>query len=137
MNPRKTMEINVEFENPLNEIFIYPFPLMEWVYNPIPVDNKEGTIYVFMYFRDLNKAYPKENFLTIFIDQILDYFVGSDIFLFMVFFLATTKLKFVWKTMTRQPSYVLGVRSLTGKCCLVLKMLVQHSNGSCCFPFMT
>jgi hypothetical protein len=36
-----------------------------------------------MDFRDLNKACPKENFPTPFIDQIIDECVGSEIFSFM------------------------------------------------------
>jgi hypothetical protein len=36
-----------------------------------------------MYFHDLNKVCPKYNFLTPFIDQILDECVGSEVFFFM------------------------------------------------------
>jgi hypothetical protein len=36
-----------------------------------------------MDFRDLNKACPKDNFLTPFIDQILDECAGSEVFSFM------------------------------------------------------
>jgi hypothetical protein len=36
-----------------------------------------------MDFRDLNKACPKDNFLTPFIDEILDECVGSKVFSFM------------------------------------------------------
>jgi hypothetical protein len=36
-----------------------------------------------MDFRDLNKACPKENFSTPFIDQILDECAGSEVFSFM------------------------------------------------------
>ena len=34
-------------------------------------------------FRDLNRACPKDNFPTPYIDQIIDNYVGSVIFLFM------------------------------------------------------
>jgi hypothetical protein len=59
------------------------FPLTELVSNPIPVNNKQGTICVCMYFGDLNKACPKDNFLTPFIDQSLNECVGSEVFSFM------------------------------------------------------
>jgi hypothetical protein len=36
-----------------------------------------------MNFRDLNKEYPKDNFLTPFNDHILDECAGSEIFSFM------------------------------------------------------
>jgi hypothetical protein len=70
-------------EKILNVGFIYPVPLTEWVSNPIPVDKKKGTICVCMDFRDLNKACPKDNFPTPFIDHIIDECVGSEVFSFM------------------------------------------------------
>jgi hypothetical protein len=50
---------------------------------PIPVNKKQGTIHVCMDFRDLNKACPKDNFPTPFIDQILDECTRSEVFSFM------------------------------------------------------
>jgi hypothetical protein len=47
------------------------------------VNKKQGTIYVCIDFRDLNKACPKDNFLTPSIDQILNECVGSKVFSFM------------------------------------------------------
>jgi hypothetical protein len=70
-------------EKLLNVGFIYSVPLTECVSNPIPVNKKQGTIRVCMEFRDLNKACPKDNFLTPFIDQILNEVAGSEIFSFM------------------------------------------------------
>jgi len=67
----------------LNASFIYHVLLTEWVSNPISVDKKKGNLRVCMDFRDLNKSCPKDNVSTPFIDQILDEFVGSDIFSFM------------------------------------------------------
>jgi hypothetical protein len=83
VNPRKFPAIKVEVEKLLNAGFIYLVPLTEWVSNPVPVDKKKGTICVCMYFRDLNKAFPKDNFPMPFIDHILDECVGSEIFYFM------------------------------------------------------
>jgi hypothetical protein len=68
VNPRKAPAIKAEVEKLLNTGFIYPVPLTEWVSNPIDVNKKKGTICVCMYFQDLNKACPKDNFLTPFID---------------------------------------------------------------------
>jgi hypothetical protein len=83
VNPRKAPAIKAEVEKLLNVGFIYPVPLTEWVSNPVPVNKKQGTIRVCMDFRDLNKACPKDNFPTPFIDQILDECAGSEIFSFM------------------------------------------------------
>ena len=83
MNPRKTPTIKVEIEKLLKVGFIYPIPLTEWVSNPIPVDKKQGKIHVCIDFRDLNRSYPKDNFPTPFLDQILDECAGSKVFSFM------------------------------------------------------
>jgi hypothetical protein len=47
------------------------------------MNKKKGTIHMCMEFRDLNKACPKDNFPTPFIDQILDACAGSETFSFM------------------------------------------------------
>jgi hypothetical protein len=67
----------------LNVGFIYLVPLTEWVSNNVPMNKKKGTIHVCMDFRDLNKACPKDNFLTPFIDHILYECVRSEGFYFM------------------------------------------------------
>ena len=83
MNPRKAPAIKAEIENLLKVSFIYPVPLTEWVSNPVLVDKKQGAIRICTDFRDLNRAYPKDNFPTPFIDQILDECAGSEVFSFM------------------------------------------------------
>jgi hypothetical protein len=82
VNPQKAPTIKAEVEKLLNASFIYPVPLTEWVSNPILVDKKQGTIHVCMYFHDLNKAFPKDNFPTPFIGQIFDKCAGSEVFSF-------------------------------------------------------
>jgi hypothetical protein len=83
VNPRKAPTIKAEIENLLQDGFIYPVPLMEWVSNPVAVNKKEAKIRVCTDFQDLNKAYPKDNYPTPFIDQILDDCTGDEIFSFM------------------------------------------------------
>ena len=56
---------------------------MEWASNVVPVNKKQGTIRVYIDFRDLNKACPKDNFSTPHIDQIIDNCARSVIFSFM------------------------------------------------------
>jgi hypothetical protein len=92
-NPQKAPAIKENVEKLLNVGFIYPFPLIDWVSNPVPVNNKQGTIHVCMEFHDLNKAYPKDNFLTPFIDQILDKCEGSEVFSFMDRFLGYNQIQ--------------------------------------------
>jgi hypothetical protein len=56
---------------------------MSWVSNPVPVYKKQGTIHVYTDFRDLNHAYPKDNFPMPFIDQIIDDCTGHEALSFM------------------------------------------------------
>ena len=83
MNPRKAPTIKAEIKKLLKVGFIYHVSLMEWVSNPVPVDKKQGAIRICTDFRDLNRACPKDNFPTPFIDQILDECAGSEVFSFM------------------------------------------------------
>jgi hypothetical protein len=57
--------------------------LTEWVSSIFSVAKIQGTIHVYVDYRDLNKACPKDNYPTPFIDQIIDNCAGSIIFSFM------------------------------------------------------
>ena len=83
VNPRKALVIKAEIEKLLKVGFIYPVPLTEWVSNPVLMDKKQGAIRICTDFHDLNRACPKDNFPTPFIDQILDECAGSEVFSFM------------------------------------------------------
>ena len=83
VNPRKAATIKAEVEKLLRAGSIYPVPLTDWVSNLVPVDKKQGKIRVCIDFRDLNKVFPKDNYPTPFIDQIIDECVGNEIFSFM------------------------------------------------------
>ena len=83
VNPRKAPAIKAEIEKLLKVSFIYPLPLTKWVSNPAQVDKKQGEIRICTDFRDLNRAFPKDNFPTPFIDKILDECAGSEVFSFM------------------------------------------------------
>jgi len=77
------VEIKVKVEKSLNDRFIYPVPLTEWVSNIVTITKKHGIIYVCVDYRYLNKAYPKENYPTPFIDQIVDDCARCKVFMFM------------------------------------------------------
>jgi hypothetical protein len=83
VNPLQGNDYQGEVEKLIKVGFIYPVKLTEWVSNPVPVNKKQGTIHVCMEFHDLNKAFPKDNFPTPFIDQIVDECVGCEVFSFM------------------------------------------------------
>ena len=82
-HPQKAAAIKAEIEKLLKVGFIYPIPLTEWVLNIVPVNKKQGTIRVWINFRYLNKACPKDNFSTPHIDHIIDNCAGSVVFSFM------------------------------------------------------
>ena len=77
VNLCKAAAVKAEVEKLLKADFIYPIDLTEWVSNPILVDKNQGTIRIFIDFHDLNKAFPKDNYPTPFIDQIIDACAGS------------------------------------------------------------
>jgi hypothetical protein len=83
VHPRKEAAIKLEVEKLLKASFIYPVALTEWVSNPVPIDKKGGSIHVCVDYRDINKACPKDNFPTSFVDQIVDDCAGSEIFSLM------------------------------------------------------
>jgi hypothetical protein len=83
VNPKKATTIKIEVEKLLKAGFIYPIHLTQWVSNLVFVNKKQGTIRVCTDFRDLNKACPKDNFPTPFIDQIIDECAGCESFSFM------------------------------------------------------
>ena len=75
--------VKAEVEKLLKASFIYPIALTEWVSNLVPINKKQGTICICTDFRNLNKACPKDNYPTPFIDQIIDACAGSEVFSFM------------------------------------------------------
>ena len=83
VNLRKVAVVKDELEKLLKDSFIYPIALIEWVSNLVPVDKKKGMIHVCTEFHDLNKACPKDNYPTPFIDQMIDACTGSEVFFFM------------------------------------------------------
>jgi hypothetical protein len=83
VHPHKVAAIKLEVEKLLKVSSIYPVALTEWVSNPVPIDKKGDSIRVFVDYRDINKACPKDNFPTPFVDQIVDDCAGSEIFSLM------------------------------------------------------
>jgi hypothetical protein len=83
VHPCKATAIKLKVEKLLKVGFIYLVAPTDWVSNPVPIDEKGGTIRVCVDYRDINKACPKDNFPTPFIDQIVDDCAGSEIFSLM------------------------------------------------------
>jgi hypothetical protein len=68
VHPHKATAIKLEVEKLLKYGFVYPMALIDWVSNLVLVEKKQGTIRVFVDYRDINKSFPKENYLTLFVD---------------------------------------------------------------------
>jgi hypothetical protein len=82
-HPCKVAVIKLEVEKLLKAGFIFPVALTEWVSNPVPIYKKGGSIRFCVDYRNINKACPKDNFPTPFVDQIVDDCAGSEIFSLM------------------------------------------------------
>ena len=83
MHPRKADVIKGEVEKLLKASFIYPIPLIDWVSNIVTITKNQGTIRVCVDYHDINRACPKDNYPTLFIDHIIDECAGNEIFSFM------------------------------------------------------
>ena len=56
---------------------------------------KQGTICVCVDYKDLNRAFPKDNFPTPFINQIIDDYAGCEVFSFMDGFFGYNQIEIV------------------------------------------
>jgi hypothetical protein len=65
---RKAAAIKLKVKKLLKARFIYLVSLTDWVSNIVLIDKKQGTIHVCVDYRDINKACPKDNFPTPFVD---------------------------------------------------------------------
>ena len=83
IHPSRREAIKAEIDKLRQAGFIYPIEYTTWVSNPVPILKKQGTIHVYTEFRDLNKACPKDNFPTPFIDQIIYECAGHEVLSFM------------------------------------------------------
>jgi hypothetical protein len=83
VHPHKVIAIKLEVEKLLKTDFIYPGDLTDWVSNLVSINKKQGTICVCVYYRDINKSCPKDNYPTPLIDQIIDDCTESEIFSLM------------------------------------------------------
>lgn len=77
IHPRKFPTIKAKVEKLFHVGFIYSIPLTDWVSNIVLVTKKQGNIKVCVDYMDINKACPKDNYSTPYIDQIFDDCAGN------------------------------------------------------------
>jgi len=78
MHPSKALLVKKEIENYLNVGFIRPIDYSKWMANIVLVTKPIGEIRICIDFRDINNAYPKDDFPLPNIDMIMDSIVGHD-----------------------------------------------------------
>ena len=66
------LKIKEEVTKQLKVGFIKSMHQAEWIANVVPIPKKDGKIRMCVDFKDLNKAYPKENFPLPLIDVVVD-----------------------------------------------------------------
>ena len=128
MNPRKAPAIKAEIEKLLKYSFI-EVPLTEWVSNPILVDKRQGTICICIDFHDLNRACPKDNFPTPFIDQILEECAGSEVFSFMDGFFGSNQIQIKPEDQHKTAFFCLWGTLAYQKIPFILKTSELHFSG--------
>ena len=96
VHPTKDPDVKAEIDKLHKVCFIYPITYTTWVSNHVPINKKQGTICVYTEFYDLNLACPKDNFPTLFIDQIIDACAGHEVFSFMDGFFGYNQIH-IWK----------------------------------------
>jgi hypothetical protein len=95
VHPCKVAAIKLEVKKLLKDGFIYPVTLTDWVSILVLIDKKQGTIRVCIDYRDINKACPKDNFPTPFVNHIVDDCARSEIFSLMDGFSGYNQLNIV------------------------------------------
>lgn len=111
VHPKKDAAIKAEIEKLLHVGFIYPIPLPNWVSNLVPVIKKQGTIWLWIDYMEVNKACPKYNYPTSFIDQVIDDCAGCEIFSFIDSFSGYNQIKIFQENDIKLLLFVPGAHS--------------------------
>jgi hypothetical protein len=126
----------MEVEKLLKASFIYHVPLTDWVSNIVPVTKKQGTIRICIDYRDINRACPKYNYPTPFVDQIIDDCASSEIFSFMDGFSSYNKINILPLNQHKTAFICPWVPFPIKNSLLDSKMLAQLFSGLCLTLFM-
>ena len=81
--------------------FIKPIHQAEWIAIVAPVPKMDGKVRMCMDFRDLNKAFPKDDYLLSHINVLMDNMAGSALMSFMDDFSRYNQIKMAHKDMTK------------------------------------
>src|SRR2546425_4215772 len=78
MKPEWSLKIKEEVTKQLKNKFIEPIAQTTWVANIVPVLKKDGKVRMCVDYRDLNKAFPKDDFPLPYIDLLVNRMAGHD-----------------------------------------------------------
>lgn len=93
MHPHIALLIKVELEKLLKVGFIRAIDYAQWISNIVPVSKVDKSIKIFMNFRDLNLACPKDDFPLPRIDVIVELIAGHSMFSLMDGFSGYNQIK--------------------------------------------
>lgn len=94
MHPHVALLVKAELEKLLKEGFIIAIDYAEWISNIVPISKPDKSICVYIDFRDLNKACPKDDFPLPNIDMIVDMTAGYEMYSLMDGFSGYNQNKF-------------------------------------------
>ncbi|KAA3481189.1 reverse transcriptase [Gossypium australe] len=93
MRPDVVLKIKEEVKKHFDAGFLQVVKYSEWVANIVPVPKKNGKVRMYVDYRDLNKASPKDNFPLPHIDTLVDNTVGYSLFSFIDGFSGYNQIK--------------------------------------------
>ena len=83
MKPDWILKIREEVEKQYNAGFLRVVNYPKWLDNVVPIPKKDGKVRMCVYFQDLNKASPKDDFPLPHIDVLVDNTAGHALLSFM------------------------------------------------------
>jgi hypothetical protein len=83
MRTKVLEEVKKEIEKMLEAGFIWPCRYVEWISSIIPVQKKDGRWLVYVDFRDLKRATPKDEYPMPVAEMLINAAVGNKILCFM------------------------------------------------------
>ena len=95
------LKIKEEVTKQLKVGFIKPVHQAKWIANVVPVPKKDGKVWMYVDFRDLNKECPKDDFPFPHIDVLVDNIAGSALMSFMDGFSGYNQIKMAPEDMTK------------------------------------
>jgi ribonuclease HI len=93
MKPEVILKIKEEVEKQLKAGFLSTVTYSDWVANIVPVPKKDGKVRMYVDYRDLNRASPKDNFPLPHIDTLVDNTATNVVFSFMDGFSGYNQIK--------------------------------------------